>query len=313
MRNHVGDMIVILVVMWQTVSGLVVDRRKEKLDRVPSNIDADVTILILRGNKIKRIEDNSVGHLFVLEELDLKNNGVNFISEKAFSNNSYLSVLEIQGHSLLAIPPGLGGASKSITRVILAISQVHMLTVDFTNYPVLERLAMNFAPTNTLILRELPSLREVFAQDCNLQIFPNLTGAPELELVQLQRNMFSQIPQTAITGLSRLRRLVLSFCRVTHLPDLSYLISLEELIVHGNSLSTMPDMFHLPLTTITLANNPLACDRKLCWIRMWDFVKSSPLNTVRSQLGVCARPAHFKGMLMDVHPVDLKCYEGTCV
>ena len=265
--------------------------------------------LILSGNKITRIYDNSVSSLIALEKLRLDYNGVELISTTAFVHNIHLSKLDLRGHRLSTFPPELGGAWRSLVSIIFGDSPVYIPTISVTNFPVLSTLTLNSIHTDLLILRELPSLKYLFAQDCNLQDFPDLSGVSGLVNVQLNRNNFTWVPRFALAGLSSLKKLSFPFGHVTHVPDLSHLVSLETLFVQENALITLPDMYDLSIMNINVANNSLVCDKMLCWIRMWDYVKS-PLNVPIHKKGKCAEPTYLRGFLMDVHPVDLGCYEG---
>ena len=296
--------------LYLITAALVVDRSDRNLFAVPTNIHSGVTTLILSRNHIQRINDRSVASLLALGKFNLDDNGINFISRNAFVNNIHLSALHLNRHRLLSIPPGLGGSWRSLVTFVLAHGQVNMPVFNLTNFPALRRLDMNFGLANSLMLHKIPSLRYLHAIKCNLRAFPDLSSSPKLKLVQLNDNKFSRIPQSALSGLTRLKTLAFTNCRVTHLPDLSHLTSLRSLFVSGNAFKAMPDIYHLPLTQIRLKNNPLRCDKTLCWIRMWDYVKPSLQPTDASQKGVCAKPKHMKGRLMNVHPPELKCYEG---
>ena len=293
-----------------TAAILTIDRSEENLTTFPDNIDTDVTTLILSKNSITRINDNSVATLIALEKLLLNDNGVKFISTHAFANNIHLSELRMTGHRLSTIPPGLGGTEKNLVSLYFGRGQRYIPTVYVTNFTALTKMNMNYLATNSLILHKLPSLKSLIAQDCGLQEFPDLTGAPELEIVQLHENKFNWVPQSAVAGLSRLKKLAFPFGRVMHLPDLSHLISLETLHIHDNALVTIPDIYELSITKINLKDNPLVCDKALCWVRMWDYTKP-PIDVENSEKGLCAEPTDLRGLLMDVHPVVMKCYEGT--
>ena len=288
---------------------IIVDRSEGNLSTIPNNIDTNVTILILNKNNIIRIDDNSLTSLVALENLKLNYNRLEFISTKAFINNIHLSELNLRGHRLSTIPPGLGGAWQRLVRVELGDGPLHIPTADVTNFPVLSKLVVDNLYTNSLILRELPSLEILLAKDCKLLEFPDLSDAPNLGKVHLHRNDFTWIPQSALAGLSRLKVLSFPNSRVMYLPDLSHLVSLEMFIVHGNALIAIPDMYDLPITKINLVNNPLVCDRAMCWIRLWDYMKH-PLDGELAEKGICAAPTHLMGLLMDVRPVELMCYEG---
>ena len=235
-----------------------VDRSSENLITIPNDIDTDVITLILSRNKITRIDDRSVSSFISLEKLQLDYNGVEFISRNAFANNFYLSELRIQGHRLSTIPPGLGGSWKNLVSFYFGHSQLHMLAVHVINFTALTMMDMNYLPTHSLIIRELPLLKYFFAQECDLQEFPDLSGAPHLEVVQLHGNPFTWVPQSALAGLSRLKEF--PECRVMYLPDLSHLVSLRMLHAHNNGLRTIPDIYDLMLMEINLFSK-----RPLCW------------------------------------------------
>ena len=293
-----------------TAAVLIVNRRGENLIIFPNDIDADVIILILTENKITRIEDNSVASLIALEKLVVDFNGVEFIGTNAFVNNIHLRRLQLVGHRLSNMPPEVGGAWNTLAIFKFGQGETYLPAVRLINFTALTTIHMNKIWTQPPILRGLPSLKFLSAQQCKLQEFPDLSGAPQVEEVQLNRNDFTWVPRSALVGLSRLRKVRLQECRVMHLPDMSHLVSLETILAHRNALTTVPDMYDLTITELNLAHNPLMCDKALCWIRMWDYFKS-PLDVARSEKGTCAEPAHLRGLLINAHPVDMKCYEGN--
>ena len=131
-----------------------------------------------------------------------------------------------------------------------------------------------------------------------------MSGAPQLEEVQLHWNNFTCVPRSALAGLSLLKKLPFPGCPVMHLPDISHMKSLVLFRVSENSLASVPNMFDLSITKFNIADNTLVCDKTLCWLRMWDYFN------LPSHKGSCAEPTELRGLLMDAHPVDMKCYEG---
>ena len=234
-----------------------VDRSSENLITIPNDIDTDATTLFLSRNKITRIDDRRVSSFISLEKLQLDYNGVEFISRNAFANKFHLSELRIQGHRLSTIPRGLGRSWKNLVSFYFGHSQLHMLAVHVINFTALTVMDMNYLPTHSLIIRELPSLKYFFAQECELEEFPDLSGAPHLVVVQLHGNPFTWVPQSALASLSWLRQFIFPDCRVMYLPDLSHLVSLEMLHAHKKELKTIPDICDLLLTEINLEGNPL--------------------------------------------------------
>ena len=162
-----------------------------------------------------------------------------------------------------------------------------------------------------LTLGHLPSFRVLHAQFCGFTIFPDLSTAVALEEVNLLSNNINEIPKSAIAGLNKLRKLNIVQNRISHLPDLSHLVSLEDLNLNHNFLKSLPDLYELPLTDLRWAGNPLVCNETLCWVRMWGFTKPA-LKMGDDPEDVCEAPWHRKGLhLMDIHPIDMECYEGN--
>ena len=81
----------------------------------------------------------------------------------------------------------------------------------------------------------------------------------------------------------------------------------ETLHLDRNQSTSVPDLYDHPLTALKLADNPLVCEKSLCWIRMWPRFKI----LILADNPTCASPSHFAGLsLMGISPVDLRCYMG---
>ena len=251
-------------------------------------------------------------NLLLLEELNLDYNKVNIINTRAFINNVYLVLLRILDHELLTFPTEAGGAWRSIEQIIGSLGPNNMQPINLTNLPALIRFEINTNTINNLTLGHLPSLKALLAQTCGLETFPDLSVAPTLEHVAFSFNYFTEVPKSAVAGLNKLRYLYLTGCHIQYLPDLSHLVSLEVLKIDNNDLKSLPDLYNMPLTGFLWAGNPLVCDKALCWLRMWSFMR--PVLTMDNSPGkdVCMAPNHRNGIrVMDNHPVDLECYNGN--
>ena len=158
--------------------------------------------------------------------------------------------------TLPEFPSGFAGAWSSIVNLDIRKGTFIKQTVQLTAFPVLESVVFN---NNQIELEMvyLPNLNTLHATDCGMDTFPDLSRAPKLELAQLNKNNFTEIPQFAIVGLTKLTKFMFIGCRVRYLPDLSHLVSLQILKAHTNYLMSFPDLYHLPLTTLTLSNNPI--------------------------------------------------------
>ena len=116
------------------------------------------------------------------------------------------------------------------------------------------------------------------------------------------------VPFENVTGLVRIKYLNLHSNYLDKLPNISLMEKLEELYLDNNRLSSLPDLYDKPFIRLTIAINPLVCDKALWWIRMWPWMKSTSIPTDEP---VCARPADVAGMkLMDVDPAFMECFRG---
>ena len=169
MSNQVQNTKGVLALLLCPVPTLLVIGRSDKgRTAVPANIIAIVTILIFDENCIKRIGGNSVSSLYTVTELHLNKNYVKFTCVNALTNSINLSVFEISHHHLLSVPSGVGRAGRSLARFEFSGGKFHISTIDMSDYPSLNLMKINFLRTDSLVLRQLPSLTAIYAQDCNL-------------------------------------------------------------------------------------------------------------------------------------------------
>ena len=290
-----------------SVGGLVVNRRSQMLTAIPTVIDPDVTILFLQNNAITRVDDGDLASLIWLEFINLDLNPISFISTRAFINNTRLTRIGLYENMLPAFPTGFGGSRPYVVHIKFK-GRIPMKTVSLSYFPVLEHFNINDNEIDSLAIGDAPSLKELFAVRCGINTFPDLSMAPKLEEVFLSDNNFSHVSQSSIMGLTRLRNFAVNSCGVRYLPDLSHLVSLEKFEARNNYISVISDLYHAPLTKFHLINNPMLCNKRLCWIRMWNSIKP----TIGMSEITCAHPSIYMGTsLMNIHPTDMHLYEGT--
>ena len=111
-------------------------------------------------------------------------------------------------------------------------------------------------------------IKKLYAPNCNLYVFPNVSAVPALQIVQLHFNHFRRTPASAIKNLTRFQTFAFMGCNVTHLPDMSHLVSLKKLVINDNKLVAIPDLYYLSLKWLEWAGNLIDCNKSLCWIRM---------------------------------------------
>ena len=192
--------LLLILVVPASEGKLVVKRVGEDLTAVPTDIDPAVTTLILNKNKITRIKEEYLSSFLLLEKLQMEKNGINYINVRAFEKNKKLISFKFLNHRLAIFPLRIGGAWRSIVEIVGSIGlNRNMKSVQFANLPALRKLSFNSNKVVNLTLGDLPSLRELHFRYCKLEIFPNLTGAPNLREVYVNENAIKQIPRLLST------------------------------------------------------------------------------------------------------------------
>ena len=274
----------------QFTSALLVDKTSTGLTGVPQDINVLVTDLKLDSNYITRITNSSFVLYPELRILRLKNNGLTHIEDGSFDHNGKLEQLLAMTKSMIQLPHSFGSAALSL-RIIqfwCAVRNEAFSTANFSEMIRLEWLNMgcvNFY--GTFDASVLPrNLEYIGLNLAGLSQFPDLVRyTPKAVTIGLSRNTITEIPREQLVGN----------------------LALQKLYLQQNKISTIPDMYHLPLTDLYLDRNPLVCDSALCWIRMWPWMKT-PLTTDDI---TCDTPVNLQHALrMDINPITLACQTG---
>ena len=151
----------------------------------------------------------------------------------------------------------------------------------------------------------LPLLRDLYFASNIIQSMPNVSHLRALKTVYLGNNLIPYVPESCLWGLPALQVLDLQFNQMTSIGDISHVTG--SVYLHGNQLSTLPAMYNLQLSEVTLRDNPWYCNVSLCWLRMLPWMKTPPVLDTFS----CTEPSERNGTLvMRVHPIILNCYDG---
>ena len=140
--------LILMSLITASAEWLVVDRAKQGLAVVPTDIDPKVTFLELSSNHITRIEDEDLSGLRWLQWLFIGGNAINFIGANAFANNTYLSILNFVSHRLSIFPAEVGGAWCNIVTIIGSMGPADMHPVHFIHLPALQKLTINTNSVN---------------------------------------------------------------------------------------------------------------------------------------------------------------------
>ena len=292
LKNVCLPQLVISLCFYYHTGAIYVDMSRKGLAFVPDNISTDATILILNNNNIIRITNMSFILYKELSVLHIERNDLTYIEDGSFDHNSKLNEINAGANRIIQLPHSFGAAAPSVSTLQFwgALRDPAMAYINLTEMIRLKWLnigyGIHFGKFDATLLPR--SLEYICLNIGHLTQFPDFGRyTPQMTTILLATNSIAEIPSDFIAHNS----------------------ALEELYLNNNELSTIPDLFHLPLTNLHLSNNPLACNQSLCWIRMWNWMEKSPLRTDDI---TCDSPNNLQYVsLMNINPVTLGCENGT--
>ena len=186
---------------------------------------------------------------------------------------------------------------------------------SFVNSPLLEELFMQNNRI-TVVPHEniegLTRLRIFLLQRNRLSHMTNISHLTSLEYFNIGYNMVTNLSEEMFQGLPNLIQLSCEYNQVAVLPDLIALLpSLRQFYVQGNRLLTLPDYYaHSSPLTFHVQDNPLICNRSLCWLRLLTWTNpTSPLSLdspIRAEPFLVADTR-----VARAHPTRMECYDGN--
>ena len=293
--------IVLMICICFVQTNLEVGRMNEGLTSVPTDIDTAVTKLQLKYNNIESVNNESFVNYIHLMTPGLSRNPLKIIGEDTFANNNQLNVLQMVGCQLESLPQSFGSAIRSMEYLTIWNSTVdHGIFQGpyFRDFVALRHLLIPKTDLFSLEHLNIPStICKLNVGQTRLSSFPDVTAGrfPELNWLQIYGNNISHIPPVAYDSISdNLKKLHLQDNGLCSVPDLSSKPNLENIRLHGNNLETVPDLSVLDLKEFTLSGNPIRCDQRMCWWKMWHRLKRRPEITDDI---TCAYPPHTTGWL----------------
>ena len=287
---------------------------KHNITSIPPEVTPGDTFLDIRANKISHIPVNAFISYSNLIWIYMFECGIQYIEEGAFRGLDKLNSLSIinNGQTLL-LPPDFGPPTKSLVKITFWNSRVDQTATVYPYFKAFEKLHYLIIGLNYLNIRDadmLPPNLTVFKAPWSwIRIFPSIgIYAPLLQTLHMYSCGMYAMPVQNVTGLINLKNLNLKWNSIPYLPDISFMKDLEILELNWNQLKTLPDLYELPLRKQTLADNPLVCNKSLCWVRMWPWMKTS---SIPSDTPICSLPPTMVRMrLMDVDPALMDCFSG---
>ena len=289
---------------------------QSNITSIPPETSPGDPLLSIRYNTITHIPMDVFISYSNLRKLEFIGVPLYYIEEGAFRGQDKLErLIIIGGDKGLVLPSNLGPPTKSLISITFWFALSSQASVGYPYFAAFEQLNyLNLGGNHlkTLDVDVLPYNITGFSAPYNeIPNLPSLkTFYPLIKSLVLPTCGMRNLPLKSVTGLRGVKTLALHRNKLSNLPNISFMKNLENLQMHGNRLASTPDLYELSLTTVTLANNPLVCDKALCWIRMWPWAKTS---TIPSDDPTCACPDTMVGMrLMDVEPVLMECFKGEC-
>ncbi len=186
-----------------------------------------------------------------LRTLKLKKNKIKHISCFISDIAPQLQILGMCCNDMQQMP-NIDGLGPTLTYLGIsrnAISQFNISVFDDLVRLKTMWLSHNVVGTGILVLPHMPSVMYVHLNDMGIHNFTLLTEMPALKLLQLKDNTISVITRKLIQSAPNLELLDLDNNKIAVLSNLH------------NVLSNNPKL------VINIANNPIHCDKSLCWAK----------------------------------------------
>ena len=298
---------------------LTLDLSKQGWSYIPQEFDSRVTSFKLSENNIAIINQTSFEKYIDLVEIILDKNPLEVIMEGAFDHNRYLEIVSFQWCTLHTITSSFGPSTPRIRKIYFREGIINRQIFssdyfrDFTSMIDLDVSGNKLENVHSITWPS--SLKTIAMSSMGLRKFPNLTKwrLPVLEKFSMANNpKIGNVQSDLISDLSdKIKILILRWNGITAFPYMSNTPNLHTIRINGNLMTTIPSMLELNLKALHIASNPIVCDNRMCWRRMWQWVKPLPRDNDDVN---CASPPAFKDQtLMSIAPKELRCYEGRTI
>ena len=295
------------------------DLSSNGLQSIDGNLFHSLEKLYLQNNELNSLQLTFLSSLKTLRELNFDFNRLTFLPEKIFQSNSKLIYLSLQGNDLNYLTNYSLFGLKNLIQLNLARNrlqfQINQRPFQDLNSLKILNLDRNSQMNLTQnILEDLSkNLIELSVQNCNLTSWNySLTFLNNLQRLKLSSNYLKNLPKhflnPSIISVDLQRNLF------TSIPDLfeSSTAKLTDLDLSSNKISTLQknQLLNYPnLKTIGLTGNPLDCNCHLQWIKQW-LEKNYDQDLIKFLQWTCTKPANLFGkQLTTVHEEEMICHE----
>ncbi|NXL49847.1 TLR5 protein, partial [Podilymbus podiceps] len=253
--------------------------------------------LNLSSNLLGELYDYTFEGLHSVMCIDLQKNHIGMIGEKSFSNLVSLKIIDLRDNAIKKLPSfphltsaflgdnkimSLVGTAIAATRLELERNRLANLgdlyilfQVPDVQYIILKQNRFsycvksdNVVENNQLIQMDLGEnmLQLVWERDLCLDVFRALS---KLQVLHLNNNHLTELPQEIFRGLSSLKRLNLASNLLSYLSPGLFPQSLTSLNLAGNHLfSPEPEVF-MTLSILDITHNYYVCNCTLKSLLVW--------------------------------------------
>ncbi|PKU40506.1 toll-like receptor 5 [Limosa lapponica baueri] len=288
--------------------------------------------LNLSSNLLGELYDYTFEGLHSVIYIDLQQNHIGMIGEKSFHNLVNLKIIDLRDNAIKRLPsfPHLTSAflgdNKLASVVGTKIAATYLdlernwlanlgdlyilFQVPDVQYMFLKQNRFSYCvkshtitENNQLIYMDLGEnmLQLVWERDLCLDVFRALS---KLQVLHLNNNYLSSLPQEIFRGLTSLKRLNLASNLLSHLSPGLFPQSLTNLNLSGNQLfSPEPEVF-MTLSILDITHNKYVCDCALKSLLVW--LNDTNVTLAGSQSDrYCVYPPAFAGV-----PLSSLTYDG---
>ncbi|NWV03498.1 TLR5 protein, partial [Ptilonorhynchus violaceus] len=291
----------------------------------------NLKILNLSSNLLGELYDDTFEGLQSVMYIDLRQNHIGVIGEKSFRKLVNLKIIDLRDNAVKRLPsfPHLTSAflgdNKLMSIADRAIAATHLelernwlanlgdlyilFRVPDLQYIFLKQNRFSYCVKSTNVIENYQlvymdlgenMLQLVWERDLCLDVFGALS---KLQVLHLNNNYLSALPQEIFRGLTSLKRLNLASNLLSHLSPGLFPQSLANLNLSGNQLfSPQPEVF-MTLSILDITHNKYVCDCALKDLLVW--LNETNVTLAGSQSDrYCMYPPAFEGV-----PLSLLTYD----
>eukprot|EP00794_Sanderia_malayensis_P016720 gene16720-18414_t len=230
-------------------------------------VGISISYLQLESSSVTTIEEHAFGGT-IIQSLNLQNNKIQSIGVQMFATSSSVNNLNLYSNQIRALHDSTF-QGVSIQNLYLQSNKLAVFpTKPLSPLTSMRKIDLS---SNEIIsiskggINTLSSLEELNLQNNKISMLGSrvFESSLALKILNLKSNKISNIDEAAFnfSGSATLREINLESNKIKHFPPL-ILSSLRTLRLANNLLETIgQDAFkQLSLSSLTLSNNPLACD-----------------------------------------------------